>query len=132
VPELLSGVVYGTVATQNDRVAESIALIRQEWQRMRDDGPTAQELADAKTYLTGSFALQFDSTGHIAGILLQLQQDNLGIDYLERRNALIEGVTLEDAKRVARRLYDPAALAFAVVGMPAELTPTREVSAGEN
>jgi zinc protease len=132
VPQLLSGVIYGTVATQNDRVAESIALIRQEWQRMRDDGPTAQELADAKTYLTGSFALQFDSTGHIAGILLQLQQDNLGIDYLERRNALIEGVTLEDAKRVARRLYDPAALAFAVVGMPAELTPTREVSAGEN
>jgi zinc protease len=132
VPERLSGVIYGTVATQNDRVAESIALIRQEWQRMRDDGPTAQELADAKTYLTGSFALQFDSTGHIAGILLQLQQDNLGIDYLERRNALIGGVTLDDAKRVARRLYDPAALAFAVVGMPAKLTPTREVDAGEN
>jgi zinc protease len=129
VPQLQSGVIYGTVATQNDRVAESIALIRQEWQRMRDDGPTAQELADAKTYLTGSFALQFDSTGHIAGILLQLQQDGLGIDYLERRNALLAGVTLDDAKRVARRLYDPAALAFAVVGTPTKLTPTREVSA---
>jgi zinc protease len=132
VPQLLSGVIYGSVATQNDRVAESIALIRQEWQRMRDDGPSAQELADAKTYLTGSFALQFDSTGHIAGILLQLQQDTLGIDYLERRNALINGVTLDDAKRVAKRLYDPAALAFAVVGTPAKLTPTREVSAGQN
>ncbi|HEX3500748.1 MAG TPA: pitrilysin family protein [Stellaceae bacterium] len=129
VPQLQSGVIYGTVATQNGRVAESIALIRQEWQRMRDGGPSAQELADAKTYLTGSFALQFDSTGHIAGILLQLQQDNLGIDYLDRRNALIQGVTLDDAKRVARRLYDPAALAFAVVGSPAKLTPTREVTA---
>lgn len=129
IPQLQSGVIYGTVATQNDRVAESIDLIRQEWQRMRDDGPTAQELADAKTYLTGSFALQFDSTGHIAGILLQLQQDGLGIDYLTRRNALIDAVTLADAKRVAKRLYDPAALAFAVVGMPTKLTPTREVSA---
>jgi zinc protease len=129
VPQQQSGVILGTVATQNDRVAESIELIRQEWQRMRDEGPSAQEVADAKTYLTGSFALQFDSTGHIAGILLQLQQDGLGIDYLERRNALIDGVTLDDAKRVAQRLYHPASLAFAVVGMPAKLTPTREVSA---
>jgi zinc protease len=129
IPLLHSGVVYGTVATQNDRVAESIALIRQQWQRMRDEGPTAEEIADAKTYLTGSFALQFGSTGSIAGIVLQLQQDGLGIDYLDRRNALLDGVTLEDARRVARRLYDPAALAFAVVGTPTKLTPTREVTA---
>jgi zinc protease len=129
IPLLHAGVVYGTVATQNDRVAESIALIRQQWQRMRDEGPTAQEIADAKTYLTGSFALQFGSTGSIAGIVLQLQQDGLGIDYLDRRNALLDGVTLEDARRVARRLYDPAALAFAVVGTPTKLTPTREVTA---
>ncbi len=112
VPLRQSGVILGTVATQNDRVAESIDLIRREWQRMHDEGPSAQELADAKT-----------------GILLQLQQDGLGIDYLDRRNALIEGVTLEDARRVARRLYDPATLAFAVVGAPARLTPTREVTA---
>jgi zinc protease len=130
VPLQHSGVILGMVATQNDRVAESIDLIRQEWQRMHDEGPTAQELADAKTYLTGSFPLQFDATGHIAGIILQLQQDGLGIDYLDRRNALINGVTLEDARRVARRLYDPAALAFAVVGMPMKLTPTREVAPG--
>ena len=129
VPLQRSGVILGTVATQNDRVAESIDLVRQEWQRMHDEGPTAQELADAKTYLTGSFALQFNSTGSIAGILLQLQQDGLGIDYLDRRNALIDGVTLEEARRVARRLYDPAALAFAVVGAPSRLTPTREVTA---
>jgi zinc protease len=96
---------------------------------MRDEGPTAEELATAKTYLTGSFALQFDSTGRIAGTIVQLQQDGLGIDFLDRRNALIDAVTLDDAKRVARRLYDPAALAFAVVGAPTKLTPTREVTA---
>jgi zinc protease len=128
VPLEQTGVILGSVATQNDRVAESIELIREEWKRMRDDGPTAQELASAKTYLTGSFALQFDSTGRIAGTIVQLQQDGLGIDFLDRRNALIDAVTLDDAKRVARRLYDPAALAFAVVGMPAKLTPTREVT----
>ncbi len=129
VPLLHTGVILGNVATQNDRVGESIELIREEWKRMRDEGPTAEELATAKTYLTGSFALQFDSTGRIAGTILQLQQDGLGIDFLDKRNALIEAVTLDDAKRVARRLYDPGALAFAVVGMPTKLTPTREVTA---
>jgi zinc protease len=95
---------------------------------MREEGPTAQELADAKTYLTGSYPLQFDSTGRIAGALVDIQQEKLGIDYLEKRNSYIEAVTLDDAKRVARRLLDPAALAFAVVGSPANLKPTREIA----
>ncbi|HEX9491214.1 MAG TPA: pitrilysin family protein, partial [Stellaceae bacterium] len=102
-----SGVIQGGVATQNDRVAQSIDIIRAEWRRMRDGGPTETELADAKTYLTGSFPLSLDSTGHIAGILVAIQRDGLGIDYLERRKTLIESVTLADAKRVAHRLLDP-------------------------
>ncbi len=100
-----SGVIQGGVATQNDRVAQSIDIIRAEWRRMRDGGPTETELADAKTYLTGSFPLSLDSTGHIAGILVAIQRDGLGIDYLERRKTLIESVTLADAKRVAHRAF---------------------------
>jgi zinc protease len=129
VPMLHSGVILGGVATQNARIAESIGLIRAEWQRMHDEGPTAEELANAKTYLNGAFPLQLDSTRRIAGVLIQLQQDKLGIDYLDRRAALINGVTLDDAKRVARRFFDPARLGFAVVGTPTGLKPTREVSA---
>jgi zinc protease len=125
VPLRATGVILGTVATENQQVGESIALVRQEWQRMHDEGPTEAELKDAKTYLTGSFPLQFDSTGHIAGLLVQIQQENLGIDYLDRRNALIESVTLADAKRVAARLLDSKALLFAVVGTPANVTPTK-------
>jgi zinc protease len=130
VPLRDTGVVLGSVATQNSRVAESIEVIRQEWRRIHDEGPTADELAGAKTYLTGSFPTQFDSTGRIAGTLVQIEQDRLGIDFLNQRNGHIEAVTLEDAKRVAKRLFDPAALGFAIVGTPTNLTPTKEVSAG--
>ncbi|HZS82462.1 MAG TPA: pitrilysin family protein [Stellaceae bacterium] len=129
VPLRESGVILGGVATRNDAVAQSIDIIREEWRRMHDDGPTAEELANAKTYLTGSFPLQFDSTGRIAGTLVQMQEDKLGIDFLDKRNALIDAVTLEDAKRVAKRLFDPAQLGFAVVGTPTNLKPTREVTA---
>jgi zinc protease len=125
VPYRHAGLILGSVATENGRVAESIALIRQEWQRMRDEGPTEDELRDAKTYLTGSFPLGLDSTGRIAGLLVRMQRDGLGIDYLDRRAALISAVTLDQARAVARRLYDPARLSFAVVGDPAGLQPTR-------
>jgi zinc protease len=128
VPLQHAGVVLGGVATENSRVAQSIELIRAEWKRMHDEGPTQDELDKAKTYLTGSFPLQFDSTGRIAATLVDIQQNHLGIDYLQKRNAIIEGVTLGDAKRVARRLLDPDALSFSVVGAPANLTPTREVN----
>jgi zinc protease len=129
VPLRASGVILGGVATQNSRVAQSIDVIRAEWQRMHDDGPTAEEVDAAKTYLTGSFSTQFDSTSRIAETLVQLQEDKLGIDFLDRRNAAINAVTLDEARRVAKRLFDPAQLGFVVVGTPADLKPTREVDA---
>jgi zinc protease len=126
VPYRHAGLIVGNVATENGRVAESIALVRDEWRRMREAGPTAAELDNAKTYLTGSFPLGLDSTQHIAGVLVQMQQDKLGIDYLDRRASLIGGVTLDEAREVAQKLFDPSALSFAVVGDPADLEPTRQ------
>jgi zinc protease len=58
-------------------------------------------------------------------MLVGMQLDNLGIDYLERRNGLIEAVTLEDARRVAARLYDADKLTVVVVGRPDGVTATR-------
>src|SRR5207244_7547335 len=62
-----AGLIVGSVATENARVGDTIALIRQEWHRRRDDGPTAAELDDAKTYLAGSFPLSLDWTQPLAG-----------------------------------------------------------------
>jgi len=118
--------VYGGTATQNARVGESLDLIRQEWRRMAEAGPTEEELEAAKRYLTGSFPLRFNSSDNIAGMLVGMQLEDLGIDYLEKRNSYIEAVTLDDAKRVARELYQPDALTVVVVGSPEGVTPTRE------
>jgi zinc protease len=124
-PMDFSALVMGGVATQNARVAESLQLIRQEWQRMAEEGPTAEELSNAKTYLTGSFPLRLTSTGAVAGMLVGMQLADLGIDYLDRRNDFIEAVDLEDARRVARRIYQADELSVVVVGRPEGVTPTR-------
>ncbi len=120
-----SALVVGGVATQNPRVAESLDLIRAEWRRMAQEGPTAEELAHAKTYLTGSYPLRLSSTANIASMLVGIQMEDLGIDYIDRRNGFIEAVTLEDAARVAQKLYQADALTVVVVGQPAGVEPTR-------
>lgn len=126
-----AGLIMGGVATANDRVAKSVELIRGEWAKMAAKGVSAEELADAKTFLTGSFFTRLNSTRRIASVLLSVQLDNLGIDYLERRNSLIEAVTMADIKRVARRVLDPAKLTFVVVGAPKGVKPTRDVPTGK-
>ena len=121
-----SALVVGGVATQNGRVATSLELIRQEWRRMAEDGPSETELQNAKTFLTGSYPLRFSSSGRISGMLAGMQRENLGIDYLDRRNSLIEAVTLDDARRAAKRLYDADRLTVVVVGRPDGVVANRD------
>lgn len=116
------GLWFAGTATKNERAAESISLITSEFQRILDHGPTAEELAEAKSYLTGSYALRFDTSSKVAGQLLQIQLDKLGIDYIDRRNALVEAVTLDDIKRVAGRLADARKALVVVVGKPVGLS----------
>lgn len=113
-----AALILGGTATKNDRAAESIELIRAEYLKLLTDGPSEAELDDAKSYLIGSFALRFDSSAKVAAQLLQIQIDNLGIDYIDRRNALVAAVTLDDIKRVAAKLRENPALLFSLVGKP--------------
>lgn len=118
------GLLVGQVATRNDRVEESMELVRAEWKRMAKEPVSEEELQDAKTYLTGAFPLSLDNTSRIAGVLVAIQQYNLGIDYIDRRNAYIESVTAEDVARVAKRLLKPESFCVVAVGRPEGLAAT--------
>jgi zinc protease len=116
-----AAVIIGGTATRADRTGDALAIIEAETKRMANDGPTADELAAAKSYLKGAYALSLDSSSKIASQLTQIQLDNLGIDYVQRRGALIDAVTVADAKRVAKRLYGGGML-VTVAGRPKGLT----------
>ena len=118
-----AGLFLGGAATQNDRAGEALEIIERELKRMAEEGPTAEELEATKTYLTGSYALRFDTSTKIAGQILGIQIEGLGIDYIDRRNSLIEAVTQEDVKRVAQRLLLPGSLIVTVVGQPKGIEP---------
>jgi zinc protease len=88
---------------------------------MATEGPTPEELENAKSYLIGSYPLRFDTNAKIANQLLGIMQDGLGQDYIEKRNSLIEAVTLEDVKRAAKRILETDNLIMTVVGQPKNL-----------
>ncbi len=102
--EYASGLIIST-ATRSDRAAETLDVIRDVVRRMAEEGPTEAELAAAKKYIIGSYALNnLDSSSAIASTLMSLQTDDLGIDYMQRRGALIDAVTLDQVKAAARKL----------------------------
>jgi zinc protease len=117
-PMRYSSVFFGGVATKNEAVAQSLDVIRAELKRIAAEGPTEKELADTKSYLTGSFALRFDTNSNIASQLLWMMVEGLGYGYADRRNAEIEAVTIEDVRRAAKRLFDGEDLLVTVVGRP--------------
>jgi zinc protease len=113
-----TSLVAGNGGTANARVGETVSILRKEWNRIAKDGVTETELSEAKTFLTGSFPLRFTRSGRIAAMLVGMQLWDRGIDYFDRRNALVEAVTLKDANRVAKRLLGGNKLTVVVVGQP--------------
>ena len=97
----------------------SLAVTREVMKKFAAEGPTDQEVADAKAYLTGSFPLTFASDEGLVSQLAVFQQEGLGPDYVAKRNSLIDAVTVEDVRRAAKRLFDPKRLTIVVAGTPA-------------
>lgn len=113
--------VMGQFSSQNANMAEAVQVVREEWAKMARVGITEKELSAAQTYLTGSYPLRFDGNSTIAGILVGMQMEGLPIDYISTRNDKVLAVTLEEANRVAKRIFDPEALTFVVIGQPVGL-----------
>ena len=125
-----SAIFIGNTGTRADRAGETIDAIDKEIRRIAEDGPTQQELDEAKSYLKGSQMLALDTSSKLASALLQYQLDKLPIDYIEKRNAIVDAVTLDDAKKAARRLWGQGLLTVIVgrapqaAAQPAAAPPT--------
>ena len=112
------GLYAGSLQTKNESAGEALDATRQVLKAYAENGPTQRQLDEVKTFLTGSYALRFSSNSAIASQLLGIQQQDLGIDYIQKRNALVEAVTLDQVKAQARRLLHPDKLIVTVVGKP--------------
>jgi zinc protease len=125
------GLFVGGFSTRNESAGEAYRLLLAEIARMAKDGVSDAELMDAKTYLTGSFALRFNTNDKIANQLLSYQVLGYPIDYINRRNDLVRAVTKADVSRAAARLLKTDAFVFVVVGAPQGLPAAAPSGAGQ-
>lgn len=119
-----AGLLRGGGGTQNPRAAETVAVIRDVFTKLKNEGLSDARIADAKTYLTGSYPLRFTNSSSIASQLASMQYYDFGIDYIDRRNGIIEAITPEDVNALARDLLDPDGLLFVIVGRPEGIKAT--------
>jgi zinc protease len=111
----------GSFESSNDKVAEAIAVLQDEWAKMASADITQSEFEAAQTYMIGAYPLRFDGNGAIASILVGMQINGFDVNYPKTRNDKVRAITLADANRVARRLFQPNALKITAVGMPTGL-----------
>ncbi len=117
----LAETLDGSFQASNDKVAEAVQVLRDEWAKMAAGDITAAELDGAKTYMMGAYPLRFDGNASIAAILVGMQINGFPIDYPKTRNDRVAALTLGDVQRVARRLLQPDQLQITIVGQPTGL-----------
>lgn len=109
------GAFFIWVQTKNASAAEALREIFAELDRLRKEGPSEEELAEAKAYLTGSFPMRLDTSAKIASLLTSIELYNLGLDYPDRYHELINAVTREDIRRVITKHLRPDQMTVVVV-----------------
>jgi zinc protease len=118
------GVIVGEAATDNPKSGEAWDIATATMRKFYEEGVTDREIAAAKDYLTGELPLAMTSTDKIASLLVGLQLDRMGIDYLDRRNDMIRAVSADDIERVIRKWFNPDLVTLSMVGKPDGITPT--------
>lgn len=116
-----AAMTWGYTATKNERVGEALQVIAEEMARLKEDGPSDEELQKAKDYLTGSYALGFDTSTKIAHTLVQIAFEGLGLDYIGHRNALVGAVTQADIRSAAERILGDGRMLTVIAGRPTGL-----------
>ena len=108
------------IGTSPENMKLAIDELLNEIRRIIEEPVTAQELQDAKDYLTGSFVFAFESSPQIARFLVHAQVYGLGFDYIEKYPEYVRTVTVNDVSRVARKYLDSENYTLVVVGPVAE------------
>ena len=114
-PALYEGAFKIVLQTKNERADKAISEVIDEVEKYIEQGPTPEELEDAKRYLTGSFPLKIDTNAEIASYLAFAAFYGLGKDYLNKFPELVNKVTLEQVKSVIRKYIHPEKFTIVVV-----------------
>ncbi len=117
----LAGAFKAATFTNNEKVPQAVQIVLRELARLRDVPPAATELADAKTYLVGSFAARRETPESVAGDVWLLESEGLSPDYFQRMMDAVGKLEPGDCAKLTLETLDPGKLVIVVAGPAAVL-----------
>jgi zinc protease len=114
--DLGAGPWVASAGVSPENVERAIEAILAEIELFRDEGPTDEEIDDARAYLTGSLVLGLETSDGIAGSLLGIERYGLGPDYIARYPEIIAAVDREQVTSAAQKYLSTEAYVLAVAG----------------
>jgi zinc protease len=115
-PSRLAGLFLVELQTENPRVREALAVVREELIRLRRERVSEEELARVRSNLIGGFPLRMSTAAEVSDLLVAIERHDLGLDYPARFRQAVSAVTADDVLRVVRTHWDPDAMSLALVG----------------
>ncbi len=110
------GIFRATCQTRSDAAMRALELLIEQIERMKNEGPTEQEVEDAKQALVNRQVFEYESPARLVSRLIWYDIAGLPLDTLEKDFEAYQEATVEDVKRVARKYLHPEALTILVVG----------------
>lgn len=112
------GFWVGSMYTKNNAASKALALIKQEISKVKKYGFEYDEFKNSKNYLINSFPLRLTKNSNLANILNFMQIQNMGIDFLEKRNDYFLRTVVGEVNRAAYEWFDLKNITFVIVGSP--------------
>lgn len=116
VPMRAKGPFMMNLQTRNQQADEALSVLEKTLSAFIENGPTKEQLADAKKNITGGFALRVDSNQEIADYLAMIGFYQLPLDYLETFRDKANAVTVDEIQEAFQRRINPDKLLTVRVG----------------
>jgi len=117
-----ASIFVGGFSTDNKKVEKALPIFHNVCKDFYEKGITDQEIKSAKDYLIGSVALSLTSTDSIADVLLYMQNQKLGINYLDNIEKYFKSVKRKDVMKIIKKWFNLDNVYFSYVGEPEKIS----------
>jgi len=117
----LAGDIEATAEVRNEVTGDSLKEFFYELERIRNEDVREDEIADAKSFLTGVFPIRAETQEGLTNLIVNQHLYGLPADYLETYRDKIDAVSIAEVRAAAEKYVRPAEMAIVVVGDEKEI-----------
>lgn len=117
----LAGDIEATAEVRNEVTGASLKEFFYELERIRNEDVREDEIADAKSFLTGVFPIRAETQEGLTNLIVNQNLYGLPDDYLQTYRENVDAVTIADVRAAAEKYVRPAEMAIVIVGDSTEI-----------